>query len=352
VIYIAAEGQEDFIIRMHAWFHSKGLPVDTQVPMFLYPTSIDLRSSDAHAKTIVEEVKIVAAVMRLRFGCEPAMVIIDTFNRALAGGDDTKPEHVGAMIKHCAMIREQLGVAVLAIHHTAKNSGKQDPRGHGSIRGDNDAEIFVNPAENGAPNEWRVARNKSGPAGDRHEFRLRPIEVGRDDDDDPITSCWVAPGAMEASNEAHEMRDAADAAKTGKPTMTADGRALLPGRLTVVMRALHEAIQEKGDMPPTTVRIPHGRRAISYAAWLDELVRKMPCDGDERETKKFRDRCRKARDDSAERLVNRGLIGVDGDWVWRTSKRVAMIDRPEKDDTAPLKPTREISDEDFNDMPF
>lgn len=350
VIYIAAEGQDDFIIRMHAWFHAKGLPVDTRLPMFLYPTAVDLRSSDVHTKTLIEEVKVVAAVMRAEFGCEPAMVVVDTFNRALAGGDDSKPEHVGALIKNCAKIREELKVAVVAVHHTAKNSGKQDPRGHGSIRGDNDAEIFVNPAEAGAPNDWRVARNKAGPTGDRHEFRLRPIEVGRDEDHDPITSCWVAPGAMEPSTEAHEMRDAADAAKTGKPTMTADGRAILPGKLTIVLRALHEAINAKGEYPPPTVRIPHGRKAVKYGPWLDEIVAKMP--GDEKETKAFKERCRKARDDGAERLVNRGLIGMDGDWVWRTSKRVANIDLPDQDrNTAAPKAKREVTEEDFN-VPF
>ncbi len=353
IVYIAAEGQEDFVIRMHAWMQSHGVPPDTRLPVFLIPTVIDLRTGDAATKVLIEEAKAVAAVMRAEFHCEVGMIVVDTFNRALAGGDDSKPEHVGALIKNCTTIREALSTAVLAIHHTVKSGGRMDPRGHGSIRADNDAEIFVNPAQDGAPNDWRVTRNKAGPAGDRHEFRLRPIEVGRDDNGDPITSCFVAPGAMESSAEGHDMRDAAAAADTKKPFMTADGRLILSGRLTIVMRALHSVIEASGEYPPADVPVPHGRRATTYKSWLDEIVSKMP--GDDREGKVFRDRCRKARDAAAERLVNKGVIGMHDDWIWRTGRKVAMVDHPEKEaapDVTPAKVNENLIEEDSGDMPF
>ena len=336
VVYIAAEGQEDFIIRMHAWLRAKGLPIDTKLPMYLIPSAVDLRSSDTDTKELVAEIAWVESVFQRDYGCATGMIFVDTFNRALAGGDDTKAEHVGAMIKHCGVIREATKAAVIAVHHTAKNTGKTDPRGHGSIRGDNDGEIFVFPAREGAPNEWRITRNKAGPTGDRHEFRLRPFEVGRDDDDDPITSCYVAHGATEASIEGAEMRDAALAAKTGKPTMTADGRSILPGNLTIVMRALHDLIERDGVEAPPDVRAPHGRKTATMKRWLEEIGRAMP--GDDKEDAKFKDRCRKARDAAAITLRNRGIIGMDGDHVWRTSKRIAMVDLPEKQERTPKLP--------------
>ena len=182
VIYIAAEGQEDFIIRIHAWFRNRGLPANTQIPFYLIPKAVDLRTSSEAAEKLVSEFADVAAVMRAQWGCEIGVAFADTFNRMLAGGDDSKPEHVGALIRNCDMIRAEAGLAVFAVHHTAKNSTNRTPRGHGSITGDNDGEIFVTAAAEGAPNSWTVTRAKGAARGDRFEFRLRPVEIGRDED--------------------------------------------------------------------------------------------------------------------------------------------------------------------------
>ena len=344
-VYIAAEGQEDFIIRIHAWYRSKGIGADVRIPVYLIPTTVDLRSSDADAKKLIEEIKAVDALCQAEFGCGVDLIVIDTFNRALAGGDDSKPDHVGALIRNCSLIREETKIAVGAVHHTPR--GGTRARGHSSVTADNDGEIFVSPAQNGAPNEWVVTRSKASAKGDRHEFRLRAIEIGRDEDMEPVTSCFIAPGAHEGSIEGAEMREAAMAASTKKAHMTADGRSILGGNLTIVMRALHELIERAGQDCPPDVRAPHGRKVTSMKEWLDETVRAMP--GDDKTDAKFRDKCRKARDAAAVALRNRGIIGMDDDYVWRTSKRVAMIDRPEHQDREPLAP---IGPGEMDTIPF
>lgn len=325
VVYIAAEGQEDFLIRIHAWFTAKGIPLDTRVPLYLIPTAVDLRSSDEATKLLIADIKAVSAISAREYNVPIGLIVIDTLNRALAGGDDTKPDHIGAFIRNCAAIREATGIATCAVHHTPHD--KMRARGHGSITGDNDAEIFVKDAVDGAPNEWQVTRSKASARGDRHEFRLRQIEVGRDGDGEAITSCHVVAGAHEGSIEGIEMRDAALTATTKKPHMTADGRSLLGPNLTIAMRALHEGIERLGEIPIGDVRVPHGRKAITFSTWLDEIVRAMP--GDEKDTPKFRDKCRKARDAAAAALRNRGIVGMDSTYIWRTSKRVAMVDKSE-----------------------
>ena len=42
VVYVAAEGQDDFIVRMHAFLHARGLPATTRIPFYLYPTAIEI----------------------------------------------------------------------------------------------------------------------------------------------------------------------------------------------------------------------------------------------------------------------------------------------------------------------
>jgi hypothetical protein len=347
-VFIAAEGQEDFLIRIHAWLVAKGLPPDFKLPVWLVPTAIDMRSSDADAKTLIADIKNIDTYFRGEFGCGVDFVAVDTFNRALAGGDDTKPEHVGAFIRNSALIREQTGCTVGAVHHTPR--GAERARGHSSVTADNDAEIFIRAALAGAPNSWTVTRNKAGPKGERHEFRLRQQEVGRDEDGDAVTACYVVPGAYEGSIEGVEMHDAALAAQTRKAQMTADGRSILGGNLTIVMRALHELIEREGVDPPPDVRAPHGRRAATMKRWLDEIVRAMP--GDDKDDAKFRDKCRKARDDGAVRLRNRGIIGMDGDHVWRTSKRVAMVDKAEVDRQASFPETGGDIPSEADQIPF
>ena len=331
IVYIAAEGQEDFVIRIHAWMRSKGLdPVQTRIPVFLIPTSIDMRTGDEQTKSLMDDVRHVNVLCKEQFGCTIGLVVVDTLNRALAGGNDANPEHVGAFIRNCKVLQETLGVAVAAVAHTPKpgaGKARMDPRGHGSIRGDNDAELYVTSAAEGRPNCWKVNRNKAGPEGDLHEFRLYPIDVGMDEDNEPIQSCYVVPGAAEMSNELLEMRDAAAQTTTGKRMMTSDGRSILPDNVTMILRALHEAIEREGIDAPPDVRAPHGRRVVKMSAWTEELLRTMP--GDDRGSDKFKDRVRKARDVASVKMRNRGIIGMDQDFVWRTSKRVAMIDRAE-----------------------
>jgi hypothetical protein len=339
VVYLAAEGQEDFIIRIHAWLAAHGLPIDTKVPLFLIPTAIDMRSSDEATKALIEDIKGASEIAERDFGVPMGLIIIDTVNRALAGGDDAKADHIGAFVRNCSAIRAATSIATGGVHHTPR--GADRARGHGSITGDNDAEIFVREAFDGAPNAWTVTRSKASAKGDRHEFRLRQIEVGRDQENEAITSCYVAAGAVEGSIEGVEMRDAALAAQTKKPHMTADGRSILGGNLTIVMRSLHNLIEAEGEEPKPEVRAPHGRRVVTMKRWHEEIVRAMP--GDEKDGPKFRDKCRKARDDGAVRLRNRGIIGMDGDYVWRTSKRVAMIDKAESDTAAAMDaPASEI----------
>lgn len=329
-IYIAGEGQEDFAIRSHAWLAHNGIPAETSIPVFVIPTPVDFRSSEEEIGKLIAEVRGVEEICKRDFGCSVDLIIVDTFNKSLAGGDDTKPEHVGAFIRHATRLREETGVAVGAVHHTPRDSSRA--RGHGSVTADNDGEILVMPAVDGAPNRWRVTRNKSGPTGAQWEFRLHSQVVGRDQEGDPITSCVVAALGHEPSQEAAEMYDASEAAKQGRPQFTSDGRAILGPNLTLTMKALQNAIDQFGAEPPFGVRAPHGRQCVTNKQWLDEICRLRP--GDDKQAPKFRDAARKMRDTGSTVLQNRGIIGADGDHVWRTDRRVASVDRPQKSKTA------------------
>ena len=333
VVYVSGEGQADFTIRLHGWMALNGVSKETALPVFLIPQPIDMRTSADGTIALIEEIKKIDRICYEMFSCHVGAVVLDTLNRMLMGGDDTKAEHIGAFVKHSTMLREQLAVTVIAIAHTPKEAGRSDPRGHSSLVGDSDLTMFVRKNPDGAPNDWKITRNKAGPEGDRHEFRLRQIKLSKEDDDDPVTTCVVIEGASEASIEAVEGTEAAEALATGRHHMTPDGRSILPHGLTLQLRALQRAITDSGEVAPPDIRAPFGRPVVKMSRWTEEIVRSSP--GDEKGDK-FKDRCRKARDAAAVKLRNRGIIDMDGEWVWRTQKRVAMIDAKEKLDE-PIK---------------
>jgi len=61
-------------------------------------------------------------------------------------------------------------------------------RGHSSLHGALDAAIETNRTD-AAVAGWPVYKPKDGKEGARHGVRLRRIELGVDEDGDPITSC-------------------------------------------------------------------------------------------------------------------------------------------------------------------
>jgi hypothetical protein len=329
---VSAEGQEDFVFRIRAWMENARVE-QSRIPFFLIPTAIDLRSDQEGAKKLAAEINAVSKICQEQFGVAVGVTVLDTVNRALAGGNENASEVMGAFVGNCALIKDQTNSAVLGVHHSPESKeGAGKARGHGSLHGATDAEIVVLPPHSrGEPNVWKVTRQKAGPTGARHEFKLRQHVLGTDEDGDEVNSCVVMSMGFEPSMEGAESRDVDLAAKTGQPHMTPDGRVILRDNLTLIMKALQAAIDTNGGAPPVTVRAPHGRKVVTMTNWLDEMVRIMP--GDNKKDPKFRDKCRKARDAAAAKLSRREIIGMDDDYVWRTSRLVASVDRAPRSDS-------------------
>ena len=323
IVYIAGEGQEDFEVRLHAWMLRKGLDPGTPMPIWVIPRPINLRDRD-ETDALIQEVQMVDRFFYDAYSCHVGIIVVDTLNKALRGGDVSRPEHVGAYMMNIATVRDGTGAAVVTIAHTIKNAaaqGRMDAKGDGQIEGDNDGQIFVKKARDGAPNDWRITRNKAGPEGDRHEFRMRQQIVGRDEEGEAITSCIIIPGAAELSSQVAEMDDA------GKQLLSADGRAVLNDSLTLYLRALARAIENYGmDVPPpkVEVRVPSGKRFVSNKEWIAEIMRSSTTDRSDPD--KFRDAIYAGRKRAADALLRRGIIGTDNDYYWRTDRKVAGVD--------------------------
>jgi AAA domain len=118
-------------------------------------------------------------------------VVIDTLNRSLAGSESDDKD-MGAYVRAADAIREKFSCAVIIVHHCGVNVSR--PRGHTSLTGAADMQISVK--RDAAKNIIAtVEYAKDGPEGAVIASKLEPVDLGRDQDGDPVTACVVMPVA-------------------------------------------------------------------------------------------------------------------------------------------------------------
>jgi hypothetical protein len=94
---------------------------------------------------------------------------------------------------YCKRIHEVTGALVLLIHHSGKDATK-GARGWSGVRAACDAELEVVRSEAGRA--LRLTKNKDGEDGLEWGFDLEVVQIGVDEDLEPITSCVVIETAM------------------------------------------------------------------------------------------------------------------------------------------------------------
>jgi hypothetical protein len=123
-------------------------------------------------------------------GMQGGVVMLDTYNAATAGMDENGSADTGRAIAAAKRIQEAIGGLVILVHHFGKDPGK-GLRGHSSLSAALDTIIEIR--REGDRRAWRLAKSKDSADGVEHSFRLEVVEVGTDEDGDPITSCVVVP---------------------------------------------------------------------------------------------------------------------------------------------------------------
>jgi hypothetical protein len=199
VIYAALEGPVSAENRFVAGRTAGEFPAS--IPLRLTPGPVNLRDP--------VDVGLLTDFIRaaeVHFGEKCVAVFVDTLSRAIAGGDENGPEDMGALIAGADTVRLTIGASVFLVHHFGKDEAR-GARGHSSLKAALDTEIEIS-----VKGEMRVAtvtKQRDLPAGNQYGFNLKSVELGRDDDGDPVTSCIVV--STDAPN-----RSATRKAPTGK----------------------------------------------------------------------------------------------------------------------------------------
>ena len=172
---MAFEGAEGFKARAEAFRRTQA--IKAKVPFFLIGTNAKL----------VRDHKALIESINGQMDAPPVIVVLDTLHRSI-DGSESKDADMGAYLAAAETIHLEFDCAVLIVHHCGVDGTR--PRGHTSLTGAVDVQIAVKrDASNTIIAE--VEAMKDGAEGARFASALKVIEVGIDDDGEPITCCVI-----------------------------------------------------------------------------------------------------------------------------------------------------------------
>jgi hypothetical protein len=180
VVYCAFEGAAGYGARTEAFRRHYKIPSDLDIPLYLMPARTNLIRDHAELITSVRQ--------QLKESTRPAMVVLDTLNRSFVGSE-SKDEDMTAYYLAADAIRAAFDCFVQIIHHCGLDGSR--PRGHSSLTG----AVSVQHAQKRKGNDITIEVEfmRDGPEGAKIESRLITMEIGKDVEGEPITSCVTVP---------------------------------------------------------------------------------------------------------------------------------------------------------------
>jgi hypothetical protein len=183
VIYIAGEGASSVRARVAA-YRLKHPEMPGSLPFAIIPQAVDFLDADS-----IAALAAAIAAAEIHCGQSAALVIIDTFARAVAGGDENSAKDVGLAVAAADRIRAETGAAVGFVHHAGKDPSK-GARGSSALRAATDTEVLIE-GQTGQ-RIATVSKQRDLENGERMPFELESVEIGIDPEDGTaITSCVV-----------------------------------------------------------------------------------------------------------------------------------------------------------------
>lgn len=187
VLYVAAEGEAGIANRIRALRDKHG-----PSPNFHFIAQpADLLHDGGHKDDLIEAAE----------ACGAQLIVLDTLSRLMAGGDENSPQDMGEFVRIVGQVRHQTQAHVAIVHHGTKASNGSNPRGHSCLTGADDALVEVLKLEDGS-RVATVVHAKDDPDGMRWGFSLDVVELGMDEDGDPITTLVVNEAAEPPADKA------------------------------------------------------------------------------------------------------------------------------------------------------
>ena len=184
VVYICLESESGLAQRVAAWEvrHKRAMSEEFRI----------VRKQPFRLTSPGDIIRMVDAAAELGFA---PVLVIDTLNRAAPDADENSSLDMNVLIEATSQLQQRTKGLIVLVHHQGKDATK-GMRGHSSLHAAIDAAIEVNRETTGSRRNWHIAKQKDGADDVGSSFFLDIVELGEDDDGDPISSCVVRPDAL------------------------------------------------------------------------------------------------------------------------------------------------------------
>lgn len=178
VVYICAEGAHGFRTRIKAYCKENGIEKPEDLPIYIIAAKPNLMDK---------------AEMKLLYSAIEALdipitaIVLDTY-AACMSGDENSSVDVTKVLNNVHILQKGFGTTVLLVHHAGKDNGK-GARGWSGLRSAVDFEYQV--IKEGEVHALTCTKMKDGMDYESYGFLLREVDLGVDDELDPITSCVI-----------------------------------------------------------------------------------------------------------------------------------------------------------------
>lgn len=233
-----------------------------------------------------------------RFGLPVGLAIFDTFAKMIAagGGDENLAKDQGILFANLQRIKEYVDVHCALVGHTGKDQSR-GARGSNTIVGDVDLMVMLSSNGHGM-HMATVSKANDAPEGALFSFNSETFDFGLDEDGDPISVNIVA------------AEQVATVTGASMPTSKTNNTRL-PKAAQTALRALQEALAERGTIAPASNHIPTGARIVSVDLWRDYAYRMGISTGEVRANQQAFKR-------AFEHLIGGQHVCVWDDQVWQT----------------------------------
>jgi AAA domain len=305
VLFIAAEGQTEVAIRLQAALEAKcNLAKGERAPFAWIDSCPRLLDKNA-LKELTALAKEAAERMQVEFGLPLALIIIDTIGRTAGyekSGDENDAVIGFRIMKVLSMLSAHTGAFVLGLDHFGK-AVETGTRGTSSKEGDVDVVLALLGDKDigGAISNTRLCARKrrSGPNGEEFPFYVKRVDMGVDEDGDPITTLTVDWTAVAQSR-----------------TKTSQDDEGWTRSLRLLRRVLMNVLVDHGTEQQPFVDGPVVR-AVDLESIRPEFYRSYPAEGDEKAKQAIRQKAFRRAINTAQSSNLIGVRDINGvTFVW------------------------------------
>jgi RecA-family ATPase len=173
VLYLSLEGQWGLQNRLRAWQKRNNSSIPNNVTFGIDRFNL-LNPHDV--SSLIDAAP------------QQSLLIIDTLARASVGSDENSTRDMSLIVESAEKIQNALSCLVLIISHTGKDVSR-GLRGSSALFAAIDSAIEI--IRKGDERIIKIAKSKDAGDGIQKYFKLQQVNLGKDAEDDEITSCVV-----------------------------------------------------------------------------------------------------------------------------------------------------------------